>query len=134
MTPQWSDDLATGVSEIDMQHRELLAKVAALDDAAASGDLTRAVDVLAYLERYALYHFAAEERHMVSSGYPGFREHRDAHEAFVAELLERKEKYEATRSAVSLLLDLSDWLAGWLQDHVRGADAEMARHLRAAGR
>jgi len=68
---------------------------------------------------------------MESTAYPKLAEHRSAHRAFVAELNSRKAEYETSRSLASIMLELCDWMAAWLNDHVRTVDAEMARHLRA---
>jgi len=130
----WFDELATGIHEIDDQHRELLQNIACLDEATRSGNLQRSLDILSYLEGYTSNHFASEERHMASIGYPRLAEHRSLHVAFLREFQRRRALYEANRSLASLTLDLSDWLSAWLLDHVRGADADMARHLREAAR
>jgi hemerythrin len=116
-----------------VQHRELLSVAEKLESAARSGNLQRAADVLAFLERYARDHFADEERRMEEAGYPRLAEHRAAHEAFAAELARRKAAFEASRSLASLTMDLGDWLGAWLEDHLRHADADMVRHLRERG-
>jgi hemerythrin-like metal-binding protein/PAS domain S-box-containing protein len=130
----WTPDLATGSEEIDLQHRELLDWIAALEGAARGGQLAQAEEALRFLERYAAEHFATEERHMASTGYPGMASHQALHAAFTVELGRRKAEFLANRSQASLLLGLAEWLADWLREHVRGADAEMARHLRSRER
>jgi hemerythrin-like metal-binding protein len=129
----WTPDLATGSVEIDLQHRELLDWIATLEGAARGGQLAKAEEALRYLERYAAEHFATEERHMASTGYPGMAGHRALHAAFTVELHRRKAEFLAHRSQAALLVGLAEWLADWLREHVRGADAEMARHLRSQG-
>jgi hemerythrin-like metal-binding protein len=126
----WRTDLSTGIREVDHQHRELLVQIATLEGAARAGDLAQADEALAYLARYAAEHFATEERIMRELGYPGLESHRALHEAFSAELAERKVAHARERSPVVLLLDLARWMEAWLADHVLGADAEMARFCR----
>jgi hemerythrin len=67
---------------------------------------------------------------MRSAGYPGLAEHCAIHETFAKEYRQRKSDFEANGSLVSLLLGLSDWLNGWLREHIRGADTQMAEYLR----
>jgi two-component system cell cycle sensor histidine kinase/response regulator CckA len=126
----WLPDLATGVQQIDAQHRELLGRIAALEHAARTGQLARAEEVLRYLERYASDHFATEERHMTSTAYPGMAEHLALHLAFKVELARREADFLASRSQAALLVALAEWMAAWLTEHVRRVDAEMARHIR----
>jgi len=125
----WSDRLATGVRQIDLEHRELFANTAALGEAMRQGHLPRALDILAYLETYAARHFEAEERHMQAAAYPQMASHRSAHRAFAAELARRRAEYQAHGSRAAAMVELHDWLRDWLKAHVAGEDAEMARHL-----
>ncbi len=126
----WRPDLATGIREIDQQHEELLANVSALREAARTGDLALAEGVLTYLERYVAEHFATEERAMWEAGYPSLDAHWSLHLAFATELARRKAEYAASRSRAALLLDAGRWMDRWLEEHLLGADAEMARFIR----
>ncbi len=90
MAIQWTDDLAVGIEEIDRQHQELYVMVAALHDAMRMNQLDRVLGVVSFLERYALEHFATEERHMAAQAYPRLPEHRALHESFVSDLQQHK--------------------------------------------
>ena len=122
-------ELSTGVQEIDLQHRELLGQIAALEEAVRSGQLERAEEVLGYLKRYATDHFSTEERYMASSGYPGIAAHQALHVAFTAELARREADFVTSGSRAALLTGLAEWLGDWLKAHVHDADVEMAAHL-----
>jgi hemerythrin-like metal-binding protein len=126
----WRPDLFTGILAIDRQHRELLTMIDALESAALSGDLAGAEDVLNGLERHAAEHFATEEHVMWKFGYPDRDAHWSLHLAFAMELARRKSEHLANRSQTALLVDLGRWMGRWLNEHVRGADTEMARFIR----
>jgi len=136
MSVHWTEELATGVEEIDEQHRELYAAVASLHDSMKQGRLDRIGGVVEYLARYAADHFATEERHMAERRYPRLAEHRALHETFVGAFLVRKAAFQSNGFRPSLVVELSEWLATWLGDHVRKVDGEMGRFFRsqAAGR
>jgi len=125
--------LATGIPEIDRQHRELLVQIAELGEAARTGDLPLAEDVLSYLERYAARHFATEERFMLAYGYPHLEAHWSLHMAFASELARRKAECAAHGSLAILLAELGLWMDRWLNEHVLDEDARMARFLRGHG-
>jgi len=129
MPDVWTDELLTGVTEIDRQHREWFTHLGALDAAIQSGSVRQALYTLEYLERYSVEHFASELRYMRAIGYPKHDEHRAAHEAFVAEFVERKRAHARNRSLVALTAGLWVWLGAWQRSHLRGADAELARFL-----
>ncbi len=126
----WRPDLATGIPDIDLQHEQLIANVSSLRSAAHDGDVRLAEGVLQYLEQYAAEHFAAEERAMWQAGYPDLDAHWSLHLAFATELARRRAEYRASADRASLLADLGRWMDAWLEEHVLGADAEMARFLR----
>lgn len=132
-TPIWRPDLATGIADIDRQHEELLANVAMLRSAARTREPGVADVVLTFLEGYAAEHFAAEERAMWQAGYPDLDAHWSLHLAFATELARRKADYRASESPVDVLLDMGIWMDRWLEDHLMGADAVMARFLRGHG-
>jgi len=126
-------DLATGILEIDRQHAELIANVSRLREAARTGDVGLAEGVLLYLERYAAEHFATEERAMWESGFAGLDDHWSLHLAFATELAERKAEHTRNPGTFRLLVEMSHWMDRWLEQHVLGADSEMARFLRERG-
>lgn len=126
----WRPDLFTGIPAIDRQHRELIGRIGALRAAAHAGDVARAEELLASLERYAAEHFATEEQVMWEFGYPGRDAHWSLHLAFAMELARRKSEHQASPSQTSLLVDLGRWMDRWLNDHVHGADTGMARFIR----
>jgi hemerythrin len=129
---QWSDDLAIGVEAVDAQHRLLYEKVAELREAMRAHALDRVPAILGFLEAYALRHFAAEERLMEDRGYPGLAEHRALHDEFTREYLRLKPGLVPSPRA-SAVVELSEWLGAWLRDHVRRADGDLGRFLRARG-
>jgi hemerythrin len=131
---QWTDDLATGIERIDAQHQELYRQVAALHEAMRSNRLDEVPAVVEFLQRYALEHFATEEREMAAKHYPSLPEHRALHKAFVDDFLRYKALLEAGGATPSLVVELSSWLGSWLRDHVRKVDGQMARFLRGGGR
>lgn len=133
MPVQWTEDLATGIDRIDAQHRELYAQVAALHEAMRGGQLGRVPAIVAFLQRYALEHFATEEREMAAAAYPDLAEHRRLHQQFVDDFLRHKALL-AAGIAPSAVVALSQWLTDWLRDHVRRVDGAMARFLRGASR
>lgn len=131
MPVQWTDDLATGIERIDQQHRELYQRVAALHEAMRSGRLADVPAIVEFLQRYALEHFATEEREMAAAAYPGLGQHRRLHQRFVDDFLRHKALLAAGLTPTAVV-NLSQWLGEWLRDHVRSVDGEMAQFLRHA--
>ena len=125
-------DLITGIPALDAQHRDLLALVNEVVYAPEE-DVDPDVFTLAvtFLQGYIVYHFAAEEAFMTELGYPQRNLHFDLHgrlQRKVAELaytVRQAGVSRAVRAEVSLMLE------DWLVYHIREADREMARFIRA---
>jgi len=129
MAIQWTEELATGIERIDAQHRDLYAQVASLHEAMRTNQLDRVPEVLEGLQRYALEHFATEEREMATRGYPRLAQHRVLHRTFVDEFLRQRALLSANVT-LSGVVSLSVWLTDWLREHVRKEDGQLAEFIR----
>lgn len=120
---QWSSAFATGVREIDDQHRRLVGYINELnaDGARAPADLSR---ILESAIDYTLYHFAFEEAYLESSGYPLLDAHKKVHDVFAQELQALKGQYQAGRMTAE---SLKEALARWLFDHISKTDTVAMR-------
>jgi len=130
----WTPSLSVGIPALDAQHQEIFARVAALDAALCSGASDAELgDLLAWLKRYTLDHFEAEERIMRRVGYPGLAAHAGEHGDFrrKAEMLERLHEVEGASVAMAgLLVSL---VRTWLVEHIGSADQAIGEHIRRRG-
>jgi len=133
MPIQWTKDLSTGINELDHQHQGLFVMVGALQEAIRANRLDRVADTIRFLERYAVEHFATEERYMRAHGYPNLPEHRAAHLEFVAEFRRHGQLLASKGLRPLLVVEMFGWLRDWLAEHVRSADGEVARHFAGVG-
>ncbi len=125
------EELAVGVKEVDDQHRALYAELNRLHAAMREHDLDEVGRIADYLVIYATEHFALEEKLMIEAGFPGFPDHLARHVEFAKDLKRWRERLARQGPTPALVVDLSHWLTGWLGDHIRKVDGEMARFLRA---
>ncbi|MBK9654625.1 MAG: bacteriohemerythrin [Rhodanobacteraceae bacterium] len=120
---QWSPAFATGVREIDDQHKRLVDYINELQTPGGPGNggvsrvLESAID-------YTLYHFAFEEALMESRGYPLLDAHKNVHDAFAQELRALKARFVAGTMTAD---QLREALARWLFDHISRADTAALR-------
>jgi hemerythrin len=118
--------MATGVEEIDNEHRTLIAWVNRLAEANAAGrGAAEVMRVLAFLGTYAKRHFAHEEECFAKFVCPSASANRKAHENFntiVGRLKADVEAHGVTdEKALELQRSLGDWLAG----HILKVDAAL---------
>jgi hemerythrin len=125
---QRTDELpSVGVEEIDRQHRVLMQRWWALEDARIRGDHRAVRANLWFLERYAAEHFVSEERTMEEARYPEHLRHRHEHERFAERIRRLRLDVDSGREAGEAAH--FHWIASWFLNHVREADAQLARFL-----
>jgi len=126
----WTDDLRTGNSLIDGDHRELISLVnalcAALVQPEASAGIGKAMNDLIV---YSKQHFGREEAEMQRIQYVASLAHASEHAKLIEQLVELKAMLDAggriNVAAVPAFLD------EWLRNHILTADMKLAMSLRA---
>jgi len=122
--------LALGHEEIDGQHRELFRRAGELLEAMMAGDRAGVSRLFDFLGSYVVVHFAAEERLMVESNYPGYAVHKAAHERFVREYESLRKLHGENGSSTAVAIKASTWISDWLETHIGNTDQQLAHHLR----
>jgi hemerythrin len=129
MVTGWTPALALGNEEIDAQHDELFRRAAKLLEAMASGDRAGVAQLFELLGAYAADHFAAEERLMMESQFPGYNVHKAAHQRFIRDYQSLRRLHETSGAAAAVAIKARTWLVEWLQNHVGTTDQQLGRHL-----
>lgn len=127
----WTDELATGVREIDEQHKEMFRKINELLDACHQGRGHETVgEVLDFLDSYSRKHFQLEEQYMLDYGYPEYQQHKAHHREFISNVAEVKRRFQAEGPGVHIVVITNRVLAGWLNSHIRKVDKGLGQYLR----
>lgn len=132
MKIEWTEDLSTGVDFIDGQHKELFKRTNDLLEACMRAEGVDAVlSTIAFLSQYVVEHFNAEEDIMKRARYEGFTEHAKMHrefrknvEAFADEIV------RSGRVGTDTVVKMNRLIVGWLNNHIRRVDREMAAAIR----
>lgn len=125
----WSQNFATGIAEVDEQHKRLVMLVNRLANALAyGGEFEDLESVFKELASYAVYHFVSEERvwSSVLADDVCADEHRKTHERFVTEVqdIRRNVAQMPPRQAFQKILT---FLTRWLAFHILDDDKKIAR-------
>ena len=134
MEIEWSDDLDTGISVIDEQHKELFRRINALLAACQESKARDAVgDVLKFLEDYIVIHFIAEENIQLHYSYPGYPLHKAMHESFIIDIEGLKKQFEEEGSSAAMVERTNKVAIEWLLNHIKRMDKELADYLKFKG-
>lgn len=129
MSVQWDPALALGHREIDGQHRELFRHLGALVAAMEQGTDQEIPLLFDLFGEYVVQHFAAEEKAMAATGYPGANVHAAAHARFLREYADLRALYDANGATAGVAVRTRTWLEDWFRSHIHRFDAALAQHL-----
>ena len=125
----WDGNFATGIEEIDDQHKRLIELINILvGHLAYQSDAPTLNQVFDALRDYAQVHFEAEERiwkqHFLDDYWA--ESHTTSHSDFIAKVLELK-ALETSKPFEEVLEDIVSFLTHWLALHILESDKRMAK-------
>lgn len=132
MSIQWNDNLASGSSEIDSQHKELFARVNTLLHTFDSGTAAREEmsKIVQYLTEYVSFHFQTEEKHMDRYAYSSASAHKAQHAQFVKTFVKLKERMLLAGINRNLAEETKHLVVDWLLNHIKYSDRALGMFLK----
>lgn len=123
----WTDNLLTGITEIDNQHQTLFDMLARLEATVGTPRSWAAVHfALVELSDYVRIHFTVEEALMRLHGYADLERHIAQHHEFISVLA--RLKHEAIVRDIGQ--DMVRFLRNWLTSHIGRSDQDYVSRLR----
>jgi hemerythrin len=123
---QWSEQFSTGIQRVDDQHKMLFTMAEGFRAALDEGKGERVYEeILHALDLYARAHFRFEERCMDKYHCPMAQRNQEAHEKFVAVLVQFQQRHAERGFDRADARDLVDTLEQWLADHIGRIDVHL---------
>lgn len=125
----WSDRrYATGIEEVDEQHREMFGLANELLTALESGESREQVSArLEDLGSHAVRHFRCEEGHMERLECPVRVTNQCAHEWFLRDFAVIRELFDKHGNTPELIDEVEDKVCNWLRKHLMAIDLVLRR-------
>ncbi len=123
----WNEaKMATGVSSVDAQHRELIQRINDLHaDCVAGKAREELMDHLKFLGNYAQSHFAHEERVMDEHQCPARGQNKAAHAKFLQDYEQVVAMVQESGASTKVALLLKQMLGDWLANHICSIDTSL---------
>ncbi|SDN62569.1 bacteriohemerythrin [Acetanaerobacterium elongatum] len=126
----WNDSLKIGVPHIDEQHKALFAAMEALYAACSAGKgRAEVIKTIDFLEDYTVKHFTEEQEIQKKSGYPKCVEHKKLHDDFIVQVKAIKKDIADNGATILSVSKLNSLLSGWLINHIKYVDTEIAQYV-----
>jgi len=126
----WGESYATGIEQIDKQHKELVNLTNELYHACLNG--TETVEVafktaLSKLVEYVRFHFTVELELLKRVNYPNYNEHKKQHDTLIMNILEASKDYGGSRKFIAhkFVRTLKDWVFG----HIAFSDKAYSAYI-----
>ncbi len=128
---QLTQELLTGNSAIDSQHKQLIDAFNQLLDACSKGKGREVIrGTLIFLQDYTIRHFNDEETLQTKYNYPDYPAHKKLHESFKQTINEIIQEYDTEGPTIALVSKINLNLGGWLINHIKREDARVATHIK----
>ena len=129
MKYEFTQDLLTGNSLVDSEHRHLFDAVNQLMDACSVGKGRDQIQsTVTFLNDYVIRHFQDEERLQTQAHYPNYDAHKKFHTGYSAQLAATAQTLIQEGPTVKALGDLNRAVAT-LITHIRTEDKRMAAYV-----
>ena len=131
---QWKEEYEVGVAEIDEQHQKLIdianRVYELMRNELALDKYDQIVEILQELKEYTVYHFHFEEGLMQKAKYKKRFSHKILHQEFLAQV-EAVDLSAVDENQDAYLVQIMDFIANWLIDHIVGEDKKVGQSVRA---
>ena len=118
---EWNDSYSVGNALMDTHHQIFFRMLNKFSGLADKNDHDATRECISFLNEYIAMHLGAEEKLMLKANYPGYRDHKEIHDAFTHQLLYIEEAFDkdpASVTAYSIYKLMQDWLA----NHIMQSD------------
>jgi hemerythrin len=122
----WTDDLDTGIPEIDVENRRLAGFINSLEASRQTDDRKAVGDVLDELLDFVVNHFLFEEHLMQEAGYEFLHVHETIHEVFARRIADFRGRYAKGEEITTELITM---LSNWIENHVKDEDRRYAKSV-----
>lgn len=127
----WNNTMRTGVSELDAQHKELIARLNSLGEAMQSGKGKEDLEnILTFAGEYAQKHFQCEEEYFTRYGCPAKIQNKQEHARFMKRFADLSAEFRKQGASFSLVMKSYNELSTWLIHHILGVDTKLRAYIK----
>jgi hemerythrin len=126
----WSNSYSVGIKVIDDQHKGLLDFVNDVFNHSSGNEKQERAyfqEVIHQAVQYVKEHFATEEKYMLTANYPGYAEHKKAHDEFTLTVIKSVQEFQAGKRLV--LHKFAYFLKNWILSHIAVMDKKYGDYL-----
>ena len=127
----WNSTYSLGIKIIDDQHIKIMDFASNLLNETPKNEEEECEyfkGVIGQVVDYIKIHFATEEGVMLATRFPGYEEHKKAHEEFILTVVKSIKDYEAGNRQV--LVNFSNYTKKWVLTHITLLDVKYIEYFK----
>ena len=127
----WSSTLSVGIKLIDDQHKGLLDLVNDMFNHVVGDEKEERAYFKSVIQKaveYVKVHFATEEKIMIATKFPGYNEHKRAHDTFVINIVNSIRDFEAGKRFS--LASFTKFIREWILTHIGIMDRQYFKYFK----
>jgi len=134
MAFEWKKEYNLNIEEIDKQHKKLMGigekayEIAVIDDGYDRYD--EIMTIIDELLEYTKYHFEYEENMLKEYNYEHIHDQEEEHGFYVYKIAEVAKREDIDDNQRGVILEIIDFLAKWISEHIMQADKKYAIFLK----
>jgi hemerythrin len=128
----WSSTFSVGIKIIDDQLKGLLNLVNDLFNHVTGNEAEEQAyfaKVIQQAVQYVKVHFMTEEKIMIHTKFPGYAEHKKAHDAFVLAVVDNVKNFRSASKKLALM-DFTKFLKEWILTHIAIMDKQYFNYFK----
>ena len=127
----WNSNLVLNIPYIDEQHKEFFKYTEKFIVSIKQNKAKYEIEALfQFLKLYSVQHFHYEEEFQQAINYPNKLVHKKNHDNFVDYIEIKYEEYSQSGYNIKLVLELAEFIIGWLKQHITKEDYDIAVFIR----
>lgn len=122
---KWVSTFSCGIQMVDDQHKELVKLINDMFNHVSGNEQEEREYFKSIVHKmldYVKLHFQTEEKLMLLTKFPGYREHKEAHDSFALHTISVIKNYTGNNRLT--LLDITKFLKDWVLSHIAIMDME----------
>jgi len=128
---QWNMYMATGVPEIDKQHKDIFQRINEFVNAIMNETESENIETLLnFLKSHATAMFQTEEKLLQDRKYPDLVVHKAQHDYFIRTLEALKRDHEAGTAGDKFTSDVHQRVCNWITIHLSKTDMQWVNFLK----
>ena len=130
----WHNSFSVGIQLLDDQHKDLIKIINGLYNHVVGDEKQEFAyfqKIIHEITNYVKVHFADEEKILIATKFPGYTEHKKAHDSFIMAVINNIQDFQSGKRLT--LSSFTHFLKDWVLGHIAVMDKHYYEYFKTIG-